>query len=144
MSVDPTALLAEGWKPLRDPGPYLSMAGTLWRHRSPTATLYGFLADACHRNAAGAVHGGLLVTLLDQIVSIASWEASGRQPVVTVQLDTQFIGQVQPGDWIVGDARINRVTGSLVFVTGELRVGDTCVASAQGLMKRLRVNGGTS
>lgn len=138
MPIDEAMLLSEGWKPLRNSGPYLTLAGTLWRRRLATSTVYGFIADERHLNATGSVHGGLLVTLLDQVISITAWEAVQRQPVVTVQIDTQFVGNVRAGDWIVGEGRINRVTGSLVFVMGELRVGADCVASAQGVMKRMQ------
>ena len=60
------------------------------------------LFDQQHLNPAARVHGGALMTLLDHAISSTAWEACDRQPCVTVQMDTQFLGAVEAGQFAQG------------------------------------------
>jgi uncharacterized protein (TIGR00369 family) len=93
------------------------------------------LTGARHVNPAGLVHGGLLATLMDHALSATAWEASGRLPCVTVQLDTQFIAAVQPGSFLVASSTITRQTASLIFMRGVLTVEARVVATGSAILK---------
>ena len=58
---------------------------------------YGFLAEQRHLNIGGVVHGGMLMSFADDVLGMTVWEAAGRKPCTTVQLNTQFIAPVQAG-----------------------------------------------
>jgi len=134
---DHNALEASGWKRLRSAGPFMALTSELWRRSEATVTEYGLLTEKKHLNAAGTVHGGFLVTLIDQIISIEAWEAVGRKPMATIQLDTHFMGAVREGEWLVSRAIVEQKTRSMVFLSAQISTAQRPVARAQGIMKLL-------
>jgi len=94
--VTPEALAEQHWKRRDLPG-FMGLAGPLWTRREGDAWAYAVLAQEAHLNPAGVVHGGALVTLLDHAISSVAWEACARQPCLTLQLDTHFVGPVRAG-----------------------------------------------
>jgi uncharacterized protein (TIGR00369 family) len=99
--------------------------------------IFAFQADRRHANDLGIVHGGMLVTFADQAFGELVLDSIGQKPCATIQLNTQFIGAVQIGDFVEGRGEIVRVTRSLVFVRGMLSVGGRTVAAIDGIWKVL-------
>ncbi|WP_291089334.1 PaaI family thioesterase [Hydrogenophaga sp.] len=130
-------LHAQGWKSRQLDG-FMGHSGPLWTRREGDGWVYGLLAEDKHLNPAGVVHGGALATLIDHVVSTVAWEACGRTPCVTVQLDTHFLAEVRAGDFALARASITARTGSLVFVDGLVQVEGQAVLTARGVMKMLR------
>ena len=124
----------DGWKPRTLDG-FFGSLGPLWTKKEEGAWAYAFLPEAKHTNPAGTVHGGMLTTLLDHVVSIVAWEAVERRPCVTVQLDVQFITAVHPGQLVEARARVVKRTASLVFVQGGLAVAGDEVTTASAILK---------
>ncbi len=96
---------------------------------------YGFQTNDGHRNHIDLVHGGVLTSLLDQVAAIVAWNAADRQPTVTVQMDTRFLGAARAGDFLETRATIRHSTRSLIFVDAEITSGNGPVASASAIMK---------
>jgi len=65
------------------------------------------------------------------------WYANERQQQATVQLDVHFIDAVQVGEFVECKATVVRRTRSLIFMSGDLVVGDRVVATAKGVWKTL-------
>lgn len=126
-----------GWKARSLTG-FIDHAGPLWTLREAGGWAYGFAVEPQHLNPAGTAHGGALLTLMDHALSTVAWEACGRSPCVTLQLDSHFVGPVRAGQFIEARAAVTERTGSLVFLRGELRAGDSLVLTAQALMKALK------
>ncbi|EJE49701.1 hypothetical protein, possibly involved in aromatic compounds catabolism [Acidovorax sp. CF316] len=125
-----------GWQ-VRALGGFIAHAGPLWARREGEGWAYGFAIGPQHLNPAGVVHGGALLTLMDHAMSTVAWEAAGRVPCVTLQLDSHFAAPVGAGQFVEARAQVVRRTGSLVFMRGELQVGGSLVLAAQALMKPL-------
>lgn len=107
--------------------------------REGESTRFGFLAESRHGNVRETVHGGMLMTLADQVLGLTVMQAVGLEtPVVTVSLHCDFVSAAKPGDWIDGEATVTRITRSLVFVRGSLSHGGDVVLSAAGVWKKLR------
>ncbi|MPN21470.1 hypothetical protein SDC9_168850 [bioreactor metagenome] len=68
-------------------------------------------------------------------MSGVAWEASGRQPCLTVQLDTHFVAAVAPGQFAEVRVKLNHRSRSLMFLYGEMTANGTLVATAQAVMK---------
>ncbi|WP_135469139.1 PaaI family thioesterase [Crenalkalicoccus roseus] len=127
---------AAGWKPMRAEG-YPALIGPFWARREEGRWAYGFLAEARHRNDGGVVHGGMLMSFADDVLGITVWEAAGRRPCTTVQLNTHFIAPARLGDFVEGRAEVLRVTRSVVFVRGVLTIGGRTAVAADGVWKIL-------
>ena len=67
-------------------------------------------------------------------MGMTCWYANERQPQATVQLDMHFIDAVQIGEFVEAKCTVVRRTRSLVFMSGELVVGD-----ARGRHRQRRV-----
>lgn len=117
---------------------FIAHAGPLLARREADGWVYGFAIGPQHLNPSGVVHGGALLTLVDHAMSTVAWEAVGRVPCVTLQLDSHFAAPVLAGQVVEARAQVARRTGSLVFMRGELRVGDSLVLGAQAVLKQLR------
>jgi uncharacterized protein (TIGR00369 family) len=133
LTVDPAG---SGWKTWAAQG-FTELVGPLWAKREGDAWVYGLLAEPKHANIRGVVHGGALVTLADNALGAMVWEAAGRSPCATIQLDTQFVAPVQPGQFVEARGAVTRRTRSLVFIRGTLSVGGRAVLEAQGIWKVL-------
>lgn len=132
--IDPAL---EGWKQRAGTG-FAGLIGPLWSRREGDRWAYACMAGQQHLNATGVVHGGLLVALADQAMSMTVWEATARTPCVTVQIDTHFIAAARAGDFIEARADIVKASGSLVFAQCRLVVGELPALTAFGIWKVLR------
>lgn len=130
-----TRMPHSGWKPREAAGRFMALAGPLWAARDGDGWVYGVITTDDHLNPAGVVHGGLLATLVDHTLSTVAWEAAGRAPCVTVQLDTHFLASVPAGVLLEARARVVRRTSSLLFMHGTLSVAGHDVLAAQAVMK---------
>ena len=139
MSFDPEA---EGWAP-RPPVGFTGLTGPLWSRPEGDGWAYGVLAEPRHANGHGIVHGGMLVTLLDNTLGLTVWHATGLRPSVTMQLNTHFLAAARPGEFLEARGEILRLANSVAFVRGTLSVGDRLVAAADGVWKVLAAKPGT-
>ena len=129
---------AAGWEPYPDQG-FIGFVGPFWMRQCGDSYRYAFLAQPKHENRRGVVQGGMLMTFADRSMGMTCWYANGRRPQATVQLDVHFIDAVQIGDFVEARCRVVRRTRALVFMSGELVVGDRVVATANGVWKTLGV-----
>ncbi len=129
-------LEADGWA-TRETSGYMGLVGPIYARREGTGWAYGVRADVQHVNQAGNVHGGMLATLADSALGMIVWEAIGRRPCVTVQLNTQFVSAASVGEFIEARAEIVRQTRSLVFIRGQLTAGSRIVVVVDGIWKIL-------
>jgi uncharacterized protein (TIGR00369 family) len=132
---------AEGWAP-RAPIGFSGLTGPLWSRPEGDGWAYGILADSRHVNGHGIVHGGMLMTLLDNAMGVTVWHAGGLRPVVTMQLNTHFLASAHPGEFLEARGEIIRVANSVIFVRGMITVGERKVAAGDGVWKVLAAKPG--
>ncbi|SDT94757.1 PaaI family thioesterase [Stappia sp. ES.058] len=129
------AVAPEGWKPVKAAG-FMELIGPLLRStRHEDKNTYGLQTTENHTNHVGLVHGGVLTSLLDQVLAIVAWNAADRRPTVTVQMDTRFLGAARSGDFLEARAAVRHATRSLVFVDAEISGATGLIASASAIMK---------
>lgn len=96
--------------------------------------------QACHLNGWQVAHGGVIMTLLDNVMSLAgrSMEPDIRGGV-TIEMKTSFM---QPagtvGCHLIAKGKVAHASSSIYFCEGELWNGDKLVAKASGTFKFLR------
>ena len=112
--------------------------GQVWSRRDPDGTVaYGFLAGPEHANNKGIVHGGMILTLADNLLGKVVADAAEGRGCVTVQLNVHFLSAVRMGEFVEARGEVLRQARSVTFVRGMLRVGGRPVASADGVWKLL-------
>jgi uncharacterized protein (TIGR00369 family) len=125
-------------------GRFADAVGPLYIRRDKQSVQYGFRVEERHSNIRGALHGGMTLTLADQVLGLTVFEAVGGQPIATISLNADFVAPAFPGDWLEGQAEIIRTTRSLVFVRGLLSRGADVVLTATGVWKVFRTPRGES
>ena len=130
-------LEATGWEVVST-GHFVDMIGPLWRKLHGRRYRYGIMAAQKHANHRGIVHGGVILTLCDHAVGMASAELLGHDCQVTTQLDTHFVDAARVGEFLVGQGEVVRSTASLVFVRGTIESDGRIVAVTQGVWKIVR------
>ena len=93
-----------------------------------------------HLNAAGITHGGFISAVVDAGAGTAAHRASDNNLCVTISLELKFISAVNLGQELIGIAKIQKKTKSMVFLTCELTSSNKIVATASGVWKILKTS----
>jgi uncharacterized protein (TIGR00369 family) len=94
-----------------------------------------FVVSAKHMNAAGSVHGGMLMAFMDAAMSQTARAGSTATGSNTVSLNCDFVGPGRLGDLIEARVRVTRRARTMVFLSGELLAGERMLLVATGLWK---------
>ncbi|WP_241525711.1 PaaI family thioesterase [Pseudophaeobacter leonis] len=134
----------EGWRELKIDG-FMALIGPLLRATARDRKhSYALQTNEGHKNHLGVIHGGVITSLLDQVMAITAWNAADRQPTVTVQMETRFTGGARVGDFLQIQASIRQATRSLIFVEADITCDDRLIASASAVMKISKTSGKAS
>ena len=97
---------------------------------------YGFRADTRHINPAGIIHGGLLMTIMDMVLTTTVIHVTEAQNhVSTISLNCDFLAPITADTWIEGRGEVTRRTRALAFVCGRLQVDGQDVVTATGVWR---------
>ena len=91
-----------------------------------------------HTNPFGALHGGLIMSLID-ISLFTCWRLSTRNEAkgaVTLELSNQFVGRGDPEQPVDALTEIVRETGRLVFLRGQVMQGAEIISSFSGIIRK--------
>lgn len=84
-----------------------------------------------HSGWLNIMHGGLLATIMDEVMG--HWLWSRGNPAMTVEMNTRFLRPVPIGEPIVVTARLNMDRGRIANMEAEVTLADgTQVAKATG------------
>ncbi|MSP41881.1 MAG: PaaI family thioesterase [Alphaproteobacteria bacterium] len=127
-----------GWETYAGVSPFSAPHGQMYQKISGDGICWrAFCAGRAHCNSAGIVHGGMMVAFMDALMGYAVANST-RSRALTIRLTSDFLSIARPGDWIVGQSMVTRVTRSVVFVEGMAHAGQRPLFSAQGIFKRMR------
>ncbi|WP_066633370.1 PaaI family thioesterase [Desulfolucanica intricata] len=86
-----------------------------------------FVASREHEGWPGFMHGGLVTTLLDEVMSQWLW---GREmAAMTAELNVRFIKPVPVGQPITIEGRMEFIKGRLIVLNGQVVLPDQTVAA---------------
>lgn len=91
-----------------------------------------FRVDERHVNGLMVAHGGMLLTFADIVLGTAVFRAS-KARAVTMRLVSDFLAPARLGDWVEGQAKVDRQTRTLIYASGALRVGHRPVLTMSGI-----------
>lgn len=135
--MDSASLQADGWINLDDEG-FSERIGPMWTKLAGGARSVAFKVERYHRNRLKNAHGGMLMTLADNCMGFAAFEAASA-PCATAQLQMQYISAAKVGDFVICQSEVLRRARDLIFIRAMLRVDDRIVASADGIWKILTI-----
>jgi acyl-coenzyme A thioesterase PaaI-like protein len=123
----------EGFSEITLIDPFEILTGPAWRKDGT----YAFRVVEHHCNMRGVVHGGMLMTLADMTLGQAVWDATDREPSVTLNMQTQFLKPAKAGDLIEVTPELTRRTRGFVFMRGDFKVAGETIMTAQSVWKLL-------
>lgn len=135
-----TDVIPEGWQEIAATSNFTDLVGPICRRVEDDGTvLFGMRITDKHLNKRDVAHGGVLMTLMDNLLGRMIREVSGEENLATatIELDNKFIGSVRKNDFVIGRGEVVRRTRSLVFLQGTLTVDDQTVFTASGVWKLL-------
>ena len=112
--------------------------GVLFRTISENEYEFKTKINENHLNTAKITHGGFIAALVDSGAGSAAHKSTDGGPCVTISLELKFISAVKLGQELIGKAKVQKKTKSLVFLTCELRVDNKIVATASGIWKIIK------
>ena len=115
--------------------------GLLFRAISEDEYEFTTTINENHLNAAGITHGGFIAAFVDAGAGSAAHKSADQNMCVTISLEIKFISPVKLGQKLVGKAKIQKKTKSMVFLTCELTANNKIVATASGVWKILKLPG---
>lgn len=130
-----TFAIPEGFRPINRGGQFIQMIGPLY-YRLPEqgCSIIALRIEEKHLNIRGIAHGGMLVTLADSALGIAlSMSRTPPQPMVTVNLTTDFVDSAHAGDWVEAHVDIQRIGKRMAFANCYLHVGEKRILRASGV-----------
>ena len=132
--------IPEGFKLINRGGPFIAMLGPLYyKKQEQGCSIIALRIEDKHLNIRGIAHGGMLVTLADSALGIAlSMSRTPPQPMVTVNLTTDFVDSARPGDWVEAHVDIDRMGGRLAYASCTLRVGERTIMTGTGVFALMK------
>ena len=125
----------DGWRQLED-DTFVALLGPV-RARDVEDGVEIALEGGAHlRNLSGAMHGGVLMTLLDRAGGMAVRGAAAGSRVATASIAVSFLRPVRPEEPVTIRARLRKGGRSAHFVDAEAWAGGRLVATAQALYLR--------
>lgn len=115
----------------------------LYSRQVQEALQIGLHLEAAHCNSRGLVHGGLIAALADNAMGLScalTLKAQDRAPekgLVTISLNTDYVGSAQLGQWLQFEAEAVKTGGSICFARALVRTEAQIVARAAATFKVL-------
>jgi len=118
------------------PAGYLQANGPFYGRLDDGALTIGLRIEPRHCNAAGMAHGGMLLTLVDVALTVASnFNARTQRFLPTMNVTCDFIAGAPLGSWVQVSTEVLRVSGRHVF--SQVMMTDdagTLLARASGIL----------
>lgn len=124
-----------GFRPADLTDPYLCHVGPFYLKDEDDGSLtVAIHAMGHHINQYGRVHGGMLATLADVAIGFNINNARPETHITyTLNLNTDFIGAANIGDWIEAHVEMSKKHGRIQFGSCHIRVGEKPIVSAQAV-----------
>ncbi len=136
--VDVTEGPFAGWKTWGYGGdPFETLTGPFFlRVGADGAVEAATLPGPAHRNGAGPLHGGFLMTFADFAIFAIAWRELGQQSAVTVSLTSEFLSAGVAGEALHCTGEVTRATRSLIFARGLVTQQGRPVLAFTGILKK--------
>ena len=127
---------AEGVSDERKSSPFAELVGGRLEEWSEGCVRMSLVLEAHHTNPHGVMHGGVVTTLMDEVLggviaSLRGMEVTYAAPHATVEMNASFLSAARPGDRIEVEGRVLRLGKRVAFGEAEARRGDELIAKGR-------------
>ncbi len=118
--------------------PFTSTLGPIFaRFDAPATYRVGLYPTESHCNMAGSVHGGVVATLCDISLAMATKGPTLQAQVFpTANLNINYLSAARRGEWLEVRAVCSKLGSRMAFATAEVLAGDRLIATATGVFSR--------
>lgn len=114
--------------------------GPFFYYRAGKTLHTAFRLRPRHCNSSGNTHGGLLMSFADYSLCLAAI-SNKIGNVVTVNLNSDFLGPSTAGDLVLGQTEVSRQGKNLAFSRCQLQVNGKPVMNASAVIRLFRKQG---
>ena len=125
----------EGYEPFLVGAGFEAHVGPLYFRRLGNAVRLGFRVAEKHLNPRRTLHGGMMMTLIDDAIAMAVGLETGSAAMATVSLNGDFLAAAKPEEWVEAEGEVVRRTRALVFTRGAIFCGQRTLFTASGVWK---------
>jgi uncharacterized protein (TIGR00369 family) len=119
-------------------GPFGDLVGPTWQREGDGPTVLGFRVADKHANRLGAIHGGMLCTLVDNALAFGLRRVLEARPgaapftLVTTQLSVNFMGNAKAGQWVEAQVEVMRAGRRMGFCGCDVLADGVRIVQASG------------
>lgn len=124
----------ETFEPLFRTSPFLELLGPIYQLRNENSLVIGLEIELKHCNARHTLHGGVISTLADIALG---YNTAFRQdppiPLATAQLNIEFMGKAEIGEWLEVHTAIQKIGRRLAFADCVFITNNKKIAKASAI-----------
>lgn len=125
-----------GFAPVQTKG-FAGFAGPVLHGRDAEGEVFLFDIAPQHLNGADRLHGGMMMTLaaivMGEVAHASANRTDGGGEARPLSLNCDFVSAGEAGERVEGRAQVTRATKSVLFMSGNLKVGDRILMTATGV-----------
>lgn len=125
-----------GFAPVQTKG-FAGFVGPVLRGRDAEGEVFLFDIHPQHLNGADRLHGGMMMTLAAIVMGEVAHAAASREKdggeTRPLSLNCDFVSAGEAGERVEGRASVTRATRSVLFMSGDLKVGGRILMTATGV-----------
>lgn len=128
-------IFPQGFTPVQTEG-FGGFAGPVMGGEDASGAVFLFDIARQHLNGDDRLHGGMMMSLASIVMGEVANTAAAAQDGATARplsVNCDFVAAGEPGERVEGRAEVTRATRSVLFITGELRVGARILMTATGV-----------
>ncbi len=127
--------IPDGYEPFPVAGGFEAQVGPLYFRRIEGVMRLGFRVAEKHLNPRRTLHGGMMMTLIDDAIAMAVGMETANAAMATVSLNGDFLAAAKADEWVEAEGAVVRRTRELVFTRGAIFCGERTLFTASGVWK---------
>ncbi len=132
--------IPKGFKPYKTiEGKFADHIGPYYVKNQYPKTLFGTFIKTIQTNLNNVAHGGFLMAYADSVGGFHAYNTV-KKPIVTVNLNSNFIRHVPLGSWLEAKGTVKKFGKRVVFVEIEMFIKKKLVFSSTGVWQIININ----
>jgi len=124
--------------PYKSTDAILGRLGQMWRDTKHANLVLRMQVSREQLNPLGLLHGGVMLAAMDVLlVDAAQLADTQHRAFITVSMSVEFMHAACIGDWLEYRPQVEKIGGSLAFMTGRILRDDISITRVSAVLKAL-------